>query len=105
MLATCRAAYERWSARADGDLTVYLDAALRALASGFVDPDGRQLGTQPIHHARTDTDDRSSAFCHTVSGADRTGYDRRSRWSTAVVDSGVAGSSPATSAVGHMPSS
>ena len=34
-LAACRAAYERWSARADSDLTVYLDAALTALASGF----------------------------------------------------------------------
>jgi TetR/AcrR family transcriptional regulator, regulator of mycofactocin system len=34
-LAACRAAYDRWSARADADLTVYLDAALRALASGF----------------------------------------------------------------------
>ncbi len=34
-LAACRAAYERWSARADGDLTVYLDAALTALAAGF----------------------------------------------------------------------
>ena len=31
----CRAAYERWCARADGDLTVYLDAALAAVASGF----------------------------------------------------------------------
>lgn len=36
-LATCRAAYDRWAARADADLTVYLDAALRALSSGFVD--------------------------------------------------------------------
>ncbi|HEY3732637.1 MAG TPA: mycofactocin system transcriptional regulator [Streptosporangiaceae bacterium] len=36
-LATCRAAYERWAARADADLTVYLDAALRALAAGFRD--------------------------------------------------------------------
>jgi mycofactocin system transcriptional regulator len=36
-LAACRAAYERWSARADADLTVYLDAALRALAAGFAD--------------------------------------------------------------------
>jgi len=27
-LAACRAAYDRWSARADADLTVYLDAAL-----------------------------------------------------------------------------
>jgi mycofactocin system transcriptional regulator len=34
-LAACRAAYERWSAHADADLTVYLDAALRALAAGF----------------------------------------------------------------------
>ena len=36
-LAACRAAYERWAARADADLTVYLDAALRALAAGFDD--------------------------------------------------------------------
>jgi TetR/AcrR family transcriptional regulator, regulator of mycofactocin system len=36
-LATCRAAYERWAARADADLVVYLDAALRALAAGFAD--------------------------------------------------------------------
>jgi mycofactocin system transcriptional regulator len=36
-LAACRAAYERWSARADADLTVYLDAALRALSMGFSD--------------------------------------------------------------------
>ncbi len=34
-LATCRAAYDRWSVRADTDLTVYLDAALTALAAGF----------------------------------------------------------------------
>lgn len=34
-LAACRAAYDRWSVRADSDLTVYLDAALRALAGGF----------------------------------------------------------------------
>lgn len=38
VLAACRAGYERWSARADADLTVYLDAALRALAAGFADP-------------------------------------------------------------------
>ncbi|MFF0144936.1 mycofactocin system transcriptional regulator [Amycolatopsis sulphurea] len=37
VLAVCRAAYERWSARADADLTVYLDAALRTLATGFQD--------------------------------------------------------------------
>jgi MftR C-terminal domain len=35
VLAVCRAAYDRWSARADTDLTVYLDAALTALAAGF----------------------------------------------------------------------
>jgi mycofactocin system transcriptional regulator len=34
-LAACRAAYDRWSARADADLPVYLDAALAALAAGF----------------------------------------------------------------------
>ena len=37
-LAACRAAYESWSVRADDDLTIYLDAALAALATGF-DPD------------------------------------------------------------------
>lgn len=36
-LAACRAAYDRWVVRADADLTVYLDAALHALASGFTD--------------------------------------------------------------------
>ena len=34
-LAVCRAAYDRWSARADSDLTIYLDAALTALSAGF----------------------------------------------------------------------
>jgi TetR/AcrR family transcriptional regulator, regulator of mycofactocin system len=39
-LAVCRAAYDLWVARAtgdraDADLTVYLDQALRALAAGF----------------------------------------------------------------------
>jgi len=34
-LAVCRAAYDRWCARADADLTVYLDAAAAALAAGF----------------------------------------------------------------------
>lgn len=34
-LAACRAAFDRWVARADADLTVYLDAALGALAAGF----------------------------------------------------------------------
>jgi len=35
VLATSRAAYDRWSARADADLTGYLDAALTALEAGF----------------------------------------------------------------------
>src|ERR1700759_3739478 len=34
-LAACRAASARWSGRADSELTVYLDAALTAVASGF----------------------------------------------------------------------
>lgn len=34
-LAACRAAYECWVARADVDLTVYLEQALTALARGF----------------------------------------------------------------------
>jgi mycofactocin system transcriptional regulator len=34
-LAACRAAYDRWAACADNDLTVYLDAALTALGNGF----------------------------------------------------------------------
>ena len=34
-LAVCRAAYDRWMDRADADLTIYLDQALRALAAGF----------------------------------------------------------------------
>jgi TetR/AcrR family transcriptional regulator, regulator of mycofactocin system len=36
-LAVCRAAYDRWVAEAEADLTVYLDAALRALQAGFDD--------------------------------------------------------------------
>ena len=34
-LAACRAAYDRWAVRADTDLTLHLDAELRALAVGF----------------------------------------------------------------------
>jgi mycofactocin system transcriptional regulator len=34
-LAACRAAYDVWLARADADLTFYLDEAIRALATGF----------------------------------------------------------------------
>jgi len=36
-LATCRAAFERWTVNADADLTVYLEAALCALGDGFTD--------------------------------------------------------------------
>jgi mycofactocin system transcriptional regulator len=39
-LASCRAAFDQWVSRADADLTVYLDEALRALASGFRQPPG-----------------------------------------------------------------
>jgi mycofactocin system transcriptional regulator len=46
-LAACRAAYDRWSARADADLTFYLDAALAALAAGF-DPDVIQASAQAL---------------------------------------------------------
>lgn len=55
-LAVCRAAYERWSAHADTDLTVYLDAALRALAAGFVgdvitdEPHANSHGSSPRPH-------------------------------------------------------
>jgi TetR/AcrR family transcriptional regulator, regulator of mycofactocin system len=35
VLAACRAAYDRWSDRADNDLPAYLDAVLSALAAGF----------------------------------------------------------------------
>ena len=44
-LAAARAAYDRWSARGDGDPTVYLDAALAALAAGF-SPDAMTFAEQ-----------------------------------------------------------
>ncbi len=47
VLAACRAGYDRWTARADADLTVYLDAALRALAAGFRDD---MLTAEPAPH-------------------------------------------------------
>ncbi len=47
-LAACRAAYERWSARADADLTLYLDAALAALGAGFA-PDALRSPELPRH--------------------------------------------------------
>ena len=45
VLAACRAAYDRWSDRADNDLPTYLDAALTALTSGF---DPVNLQTAPV---------------------------------------------------------
>jgi TetR/AcrR family transcriptional regulator, regulator of mycofactocin system len=48
VLATCRAAYDRWSARADQDLPGYLDAALTALAGGF---DPELLAKPPVSEA------------------------------------------------------
>ena len=47
-LAACRAAYDRWSARADADLTFYLDAALAALAAGF-DPAAIRASAQVLN--------------------------------------------------------
>jgi mycofactocin system transcriptional regulator len=47
VLAACRAAYERWSVRADNDLTIYLNAALSALAAGFDAEAVRQATAAP----------------------------------------------------------
>jgi len=47
-LAACRAAYDRWSARAHADLTFYLDAALAALAAGF-DPAAIRASAQVLN--------------------------------------------------------
>jgi TetR/AcrR family transcriptional regulator, regulator of mycofactocin system len=51
VLAACRAGFDRWAARADADLTVYLDAALQALAAGFRD-DVLTAEPVPRPHAR-----------------------------------------------------
>jgi TetR/AcrR family transcriptional regulator, regulator of mycofactocin system len=56
VLAACRAAYDRWSDRADNDLTAYLDAALTALAAGFT-PDAIKH-TLVRHEHFTDADHR-----------------------------------------------
>ncbi|MER7282634.1 mycofactocin system transcriptional regulator [Dactylosporangium sp. NPDC000244] len=50
-LAACRAAYERWVARADANLTVYLDAALLALAAGFAEHTFTEEPMPRRHHA------------------------------------------------------
>ena len=50
-LAACRAAFDRWTVHADADLTVYLDAALRALSAGFRDG---TLTAEPRGPDRTD---------------------------------------------------
>ncbi len=51
VLATCRAAYDRWSARADADLPGYLDTALSALARGFA-PDELRFSESPAKLTR-----------------------------------------------------
>ena len=51
-LAACRAAYDRWSARADADLTFYLDAALAALAAGF-DPAVIRASAQSLSESQS----------------------------------------------------
>jgi mycofactocin system transcriptional regulator len=51
-LAVCRAAYDRWSARADADLTFYLDAALAALTAGF-DPAVVRASVQELTPKKT----------------------------------------------------
>jgi mycofactocin system transcriptional regulator len=48
VLATCRAAYDRWSARADADLPGYLDAALTALEAGFAAGSVPPAGTSDL---------------------------------------------------------
>lgn len=51
VLATCRAAYDRWSVRADADLPGYLDTALSALAAGFA-PDRLRFSESPAKLTR-----------------------------------------------------
>jgi len=57
-LAACRAAFDRWTANADADLTVYLDAALRALGTGF---DDDVLVAEPTGRARRGRTARGTA--------------------------------------------
>jgi mycofactocin system transcriptional regulator len=55
VLAVCRAAYDRWVARADTDLQVYLDAAIRALGEGF---DPALLAKEPKPETRRRSEPR-----------------------------------------------
>jgi mycofactocin system transcriptional regulator len=50
-LAACRAAFDLWVERADADLTVYIDEALRGLSSGFDDVEA--VTTEPRRNTRT----------------------------------------------------
>lgn len=47
-LAACRSAFDRWVALGGADLTAYLDAALRALASGFAEAPARAAGPDAL---------------------------------------------------------
>lgn len=49
VMEASRAAYDRWLARANTNLTVYLEAALAALATGFTD---EVITTEPISRRR-----------------------------------------------------
>jgi mycofactocin system transcriptional regulator len=57
-LAACRAAYDRWSARADADLTFYLDAALAALAAGF-DPPAIRASAEALSESQARSDSQA----------------------------------------------
>lgn len=47
-LAACRSAFDRWVALGDADLTAYLDAALRALGTGFAEVAVRAAGPDAL---------------------------------------------------------
>jgi TetR/AcrR family transcriptional regulator, regulator of mycofactocin system len=68
-LAACRAAYDRWSARADADLTFYLDAALAALAAGFDPAAIRAGGPSPASPSRSASASRSSSASQSASAS------------------------------------
>jgi mycofactocin system transcriptional regulator len=68
VLAACRAGFDRWTARADADLTVYLDAALRALATGFRDD---VLTAEPAARAVARAENGWSSSRRRRTGSDR----------------------------------